>query len=90
MILAINKMDAINYNQDRYTEIKTEMNKILKAIGFKKADEFNYIPLSGWTGDNIMEHSDKMPWYTGPCLIEAIDNLHAPKRPFDKPLRLPI
>jgi len=92
MILAINKMDdpVVGYSQNRYTEIKTEINKLLKEIGYGKADEFNYIPLSGWVGDNIMEKSDKMPWYDGPCLIEAIDALKPPKRPFDKPLRLPI
>ena len=63
---------------------------MLKAIGFKHADDFNYIPTSGWTGDNIMEVSPKMPWYKGLCLIDAIDSLKAPKRPTDKPLRLPI
>ena len=35
--------------------------------------DFNYIPVSGWMGDNIMEHSTNMEWYKGPCLIEAID-----------------
>ena len=92
IILCINKMDdpQVNYSEARYTEIKTEMNKMLKAIGFKHADDFNYIPTSGWTGDNIMEVSLKMPWYKGLCLIDAIDSLKAPKRPTDKPLRLPI
>jgi elongation factor 1-alpha len=66
------------------------MLKNLKLIGFKHADEFNFIPTSGWVGDNIMEVSDKMPWYHGVCLIDAIDALKAPKRPTDKPLRLPI
>ena len=92
IILCINKMDdpQVNYSEARYNEIKTEMNKMLKAIGFKHADDFNYIPTSGWTGDNIMEVSPKMPWYKGLCLIDAIDSLKAPKRPTDKPLRLPI
>eukprot|EP00703_Trepomonas_sp_PC1_P002964 JAP93642.1 Elongation factor 1-alpha [Trepomonas sp. PC1] len=92
MILAINKMDdpQVNYSQARYEEIKGEMQKTLKAIGFKHWEEFNYIPTSGWTGDNIMEKSTKMPWYNGVCLLDAIDALKAPKRPSDKPLRLPI
>lgn len=92
MILAINKMDdpQVNYAQARYEEIKSEMQKTLKAIGFKHWEEFCYIPTSGWVGDNIMEKSAKMPWYNGPCLIDAIDALKAPKRPTDKPLRLPI
>ena len=65
--------------------------KTLKAIGYgAKAEKFEYIPVSGWIGDNIMEKSENMPWYTGKCLIDAIDSLTPPKRPTDKPLRLPI
>lgn len=67
------------------------MMKTLKSIGYKKAEEFNYIPTSGWTGLNIMERdTEKTGWYDGPCLMEAIDGLKPPKRPTDKCLRLPI
>lgn len=66
------------------------MTKTLTLIGFRHPEEFNFIPTSGWVGDNIMEVSPKMPWYKGLCLIDAIDGLKAPKRPTDKPLRLPI
>jgi elongation factor 1-alpha len=92
MIVAVNKMDdpQVNYSEARYNEIKAEMKKTFKAIGFKYWDEFDFVPLSGWTGDNIMEASPKTAWYKGPCLIECIDGLKAPKRPNDKPLRLPI
>eukprot|EP00768_Dysnectes_brevis_P009589 gnl/Dysnectes_brevis/97_a117_9601.p1 GENE.gnl/Dysnectes_brevis/97_a117_9601~~gnl/Dysnectes_brevis/97_a117_9601.p1 ORF type:complete len:451 (+),score=165.74 gnl/Dysnectes_brevis/97_a117_9601:688-2040(+) len=91
IIVAINKMDSdsVKYDQKRYKEVKKEMMGALGAIGFK-AKKFDYIPCSGWVGDNIIERSPKMAWYTGPILIEAIDGLKAPKRPSDKPLRLPI
>jgi len=83
--------ESVNYSEARYTEIKNELLKTLKTIGFGKADEFNFIPTSGWTGLNIMEKDgDKTAWYKGPCLLEAIDGLKPPKRPTDKPLRLPI
>jgi len=49
-----------------------------------------FVPLSGWTGDNMIEKSDKMPWYKGPTLLEALDTVEAPKRPTDKPLRPPL
>jgi elongation factor 1-alpha len=49
-----------------------------------------FIPISGWNGDNMIESSDKMPWYKGLTLIGALDNLEPPKRPNDKPLRLPL
>jgi elongation factor 1-alpha len=49
-----------------------------------------FIPISGWSGDNMIDKSDNMKWYKGPYLLEALDNVNPPKRPTDKPLRLPL
>jgi elongation factor 1-alpha len=49
-----------------------------------------FIPISGWVGDNMMEKSTNMPWYKGPTLLEALDAIVPPKRPTEKPLRLPL
>merc|ERR1712183_14414 len=50
-----------------------------------------FVPFSGLTGANMKEKAtDKMPWYTGPTLLEALDGMTAPERPIDKALRLPI
>jgi elongation factor 1-alpha len=49
-----------------------------------------FVPISGWNGDNMLEKSEKMPWYKGPTLLEALDMLEPPVRPMDKPLRLPL
>ena len=91
MIVAINKMDdkSVNYSQDRYTEIKKEVSDYLKKIGYNP-EKIEFIPISGWNGDNMLEKSDNMKWYNGPTLIEALDSLNPPKRPKDKPLRLPL
>jgi elongation factor 1-alpha len=92
MICAVNKMDdsSVKYNQKRFDEIKSEMATYLKKIGFNP-DNIPFIPISGWNGDNMVEKdTDNMPWYKGPCLLEALDNLRPPKRPLDKPLRLPL
>ena len=91
MIVAINKMDdeSVNYSQDRYTEIKKEVSDYLKKIGYNP-EKIEFIPISGWNGDNMLEKSDNMKWYNGPTLIEALDSLVPPKRPKDKPLRLPL
>jgi elongation factor 1-alpha len=48
------------------------------------------VPTSGWTGDNLIKKSDKMPWYTGPTLMEALDTFEVPSKPTNKPLRVPI
>lgn len=91
MIVCVNKMDdkSVNYSEKRYIEIKDEVSNYLKRIGYKP-ENIPFIPISGWTGDNMMESSPNMPWYKGPCLFEALDSLQVPKRPLDKPLRLPL
>ena len=91
VIVAVNKMDdvSVNWNKERYEEVKNEVSRMLKMVGFK-VDKINFIPTSGWTGDNLFGKSDKMPWYTGPALIEALDLLELPPKPTNKPLRIPV
>jgi len=91
MIVGMNKMDdaQVNWNQSRYDEIKTELTKYLKNIGFK-TDAIPFIPLSGWTGENLIDRCEKAKWYTGPTLVEALDNIVPPTRPTALALRLPL
>ncbi|KAH7824304.1 putative Elongation factor 1-alpha [Monocercomonoides exilis] len=91
MIVLVNKMDdkSVNYSEARFNEIKGEMRNYLKKIGYNP-DKIPVIPISGFQGDNMLERSANMPWYKGDILFDALDNLEVPKRPIDKPLRLPI
>jgi len=91
MVVAVNKMDdgSVMYGEGRYKEIKDEVSGYLKKVGYKPA-KINFIPISGWEGDNMVDRSPNMTWYKGPYLLEALDLLNAPKRPTDKPLRLPL
>jgi len=89
MIVACNKMDGCDYSESRYNDIKEEVSNYLKKVGYKPA-KIAFVPISGWVGDNMIERSDKMKWYTGPILLEALDQVTPPKRPTDKPLRLPL
>jgi elongation factor 1-alpha len=91
MVVAVNKMDAesVNYSQDRFEEIKKEVSTYLKKVGYA-IDKVQFVPISGWNGDNMLEKSDKMTWYKGPALLDALDLLEAPVRPVEKPLRLPL
>jgi elongation factor 1-alpha len=91
MVVACNKMDAdsVKYSEERYEEIKKELSGYLKKVGYN-VDNVRFVPISGWAGDNMLEKSDKMPWYKGPTLLEALDLLEAPVRPVEKPLRLPL
>ena len=91
MIVATNKMDSTSppYNKERYEEIKGEVSNFLKKVGYKPA-VIPFVPISGWNGDNMIESGDNMKWYKGPTLLEALDGIKPPKRPIDKPLRLPL
>ena len=89
LIILINKMDAVQppYNQNRYEEVKKDVEKLLASIGYRNVP---IIPISGYKGDNILKKSENLKWFNGPTLIEALDNLKLPEKPIEKPLRLPI
>ncbi len=91
LIVLINKMDATTppYSQQRFEQVKKSVQDLLRLIGYK-VDSVPVIPVSGWNGDNLTEKSDKMPWYKGPTVLEALDMLQVPPKPVDKPLRVPI
>jgi elongation factor 1-alpha len=89
MIVAINKMDTTKYSEKRYNEIKSELSIYLKKVGYNPA-KIQFVPISGWCGDNMVDRSENMNWYKGPILLDALDELNPPKRPTDKPLRLPL
>jgi elongation factor 1-alpha len=91
MIVCINKMDdkSVNYSNERYTEIRDELTKFLGKCGYP-VKKMEFIPISGWVGDNMLTRSDNTKWYKGPTLLEALDAIKPPKRPIDKALRLPL
>jgi elongation factor 1-alpha len=89
IIAAINKMDAVNYDQAKFNSTKSDLEKLLKSVGYDTT-KILFIPTSAYVGDNVAKKSENMKWYTGPTLFEALDTLHVPSQPFDKPLRLPV
>ncbi|MFA6036244.1 MAG: translation elongation factor EF-1 subunit alpha [Candidatus Micrarchaeia archaeon] len=90
IIVAVNKMDAVGYDRVKYDDLKAQLTTLLKNVGFK-VENVPFVPISAYEGANIAKKAtDKTPWYTGPALVEAFDNLTVPAKPIDKPLRLPI
>jgi elongation factor 1-alpha len=89
VVIAVNKMDACKYNEERFMDVKKEVVDYLKKIGFQEKN-LNVVAYSGFAGDNLIERSDKMPWYKGDTLLEALDKVEPPVRPTEKPLRLPL
>ena len=89
LIVGINKMDAAQFSQEKYEAAKKSVSDLLKSLGFK-VDAIKFIPYSAMEGSNVASKPEKMPWYNGPTLLEALDMLEVPAKPTDKPLRLPI
>nr|XP_027201317.1 elongation factor 1-alpha-like [Dermatophagoides pteronyssinus] len=89
MIVGVNKMDTVDYEEDRFRSIEKEVGSYLSRVGYNLST-IKFVPISGFIGDNMIEKSAKMPWYKGPTLVEALDSVEVPKRPDDKPLRLPL
>ncbi len=91
VVVAINKMDdeTVKWSKQRYEEVKAGVSKLLRMLGYD-VSKIRFVPTSGWLGDNLVERSKNMPWYDGPTIIEALDELKPPERPINKPLRIPI
>jgi len=91
MICCCNKMDATTpkYSKDRYEQIVSQISPFLSEVGYNLG-KIPFIPISGYEGDNIIERSSNLDWYTGPTLLEALDQFRRPKRLIVRPLRLPL
>uniref|UniRef100_A0A8C5N295 HBS1-like protein n=1 Tax=Gouania willdenowi TaxID=441366 RepID=A0A8C5N295_GOUWI len=90
LAVAINKMDQVNWQQERFKEITSRLGHFLKQAGFKESDVF-YVPTSGLSGENLATCStvpELTSWYTGYSLLDQIDAFKAPQRSIDKPFRL--
>ncbi|XP_048842498.1 HBS1-like protein isoform X1 [Brienomyrus brachyistius] len=90
LAVAVNKMDQVTWQQERFQEIVTKLGHFLKQAGFKDSD-VSYIPTSGLSGENMSVRStlpQLTAWYQGPCLLEQIDAFRPPPRSVEKPFRL--
>ena len=87
--VAINKMDAVDYKEDRFNKVKEEVGKLLQGVGIN-LETTPFIACAGLKGDNVAKKSDKMPWYKGPTILEQFDQFPQPKLPTDLPMRMPV
>jgi sulfate adenylyltransferase subunit 1 len=83
----VNKMDLINYSEEKFNVIKQNMNEFLNNL---HVYPLKYIPVSAFFGENLTSRSDKMPWYKGEPLLKAIDLFEKEQGLEGKPLRFPI
>lgn len=89
LVVAVNKMDAVDFSQEKFNAACEGVKKLTKLIGFKE-EKVRFVPVSAFAGVNIKNKAPEMAWYTGPTLLEAIDQFEMPNKPTDKPLRVPI
>lgn len=90
LIVAVNKMDTCDWKEPRFNEIKEEVTKLLKVVGYNLEKDVSFVPVSAYQGENLVKKSEKMPWYKGDCLLDTLDKLPIPDKPTDKPLRVPV
>ncbi|ALC17935.1 adenylylsulfate kinase [Desulfuromonas soudanensis] len=87
VVLAINKMDLVDYSQERFEEIRREYEHFAASLGF---DAIAAIPISALEGDNVLTRSDRTPWYAGPTLMEHLDTVPIADADAGKPFRLRV
>jgi len=88
LCVAVNKMDAVEYSEDKFNKVKEDVGKLLQGVGIAP-DKTTFIACSGLKGDNIVEKSKNMVWYKGPTIKEQFDLFPAPELPTNLPMRMP-
>ena len=91
IIVGVNKMDMVDWNQDRYDDILDALKPFLASAGFA-ASKTVFVPLAAMEGVNVIanEEAALKEWYTGPTLIDTLDKVEVPSRPYNAPFRIPV
>ncbi len=87
VVLAVNKMDLVDWSQERFLQIEAEFNDLATRLGF---DDAIAVPISAIHGDNVTRRSGRMPWYDGPILLEHLEVIPARPTRGDEPFRFPV
>jgi len=89
LAILVNKMDAVDFKEDKFKQVKEDVSKLLKQVGINP-DATPFLAVSGLLGENIIRKSEKMAWYKGPTLLEQMDLFPAPESPTNLPMRMPV
>ena len=89
LVLAVNKIDLVGYDEARFTAIADEFTAHAVALGYSP-EEVQAIPVSALHGDNVVQKSGRTPWYRGPALLEHLETVPVADDPHDEPLRFPV
>jgi len=89
LCVAINKMDSVEYNEEKFNKVKDDVSELIKTVGIDVA-KVNFIACSGLKGDNVAKKSENMSWYKGPTIMEQFDLFPTPELPTNLPMRMPV
>jgi elongation factor 1-alpha len=90
MVVAISKMDTVNYSKKRFDELSEKVKKFLKSIGYN-IQRIPFVPISALKGSNIFTKSNEMRWYTGLSFVQTLDETFRPvESSINKPLRISV
>ncbi|MAG07750.1 translation elongation factor EF-1 subunit alpha [Candidatus Pacearchaeota archaeon] len=89
LCVLINKMDDIDYKEERFEEVKKDVSQLLQSVGYP-LDKVTFLAGSALKGDNIAKKSENMAWYKGPTVMEQFDKFDEPAKPTNLPMRMPI
>lgn len=89
LVLAVNKIDLLDFDQAAFDLITKEFTTHASSLGYPEESVVT-VPVSALHGDNVAEPSGRMPWYTGPTLLEHLETVPATDDPHDAPFRLPV
>jgi bifunctional enzyme CysN/CysC len=87
IVLAVNKIDLIDYSAERFSQIVTDYLGFAKGLNLQSVVA---VPLSARYGDNVAGPSDRMPWYRGPTLLDYLESVDVEHAAVDRPLRFPV
>ncbi|MCL4315389.1 MAG: sulfate adenylyltransferase subunit CysN [Gammaproteobacteria bacterium] len=87
IVVAVNKMDLVDYAQDIYQTIRSEFSAFADKLGIK---DVRYIPLSAWHGDNVVDKSANMPWYQGETLLDVLETVKIAQDINQRDFRFPV
>jgi len=87
VVIAVNKMDIVDFDAERFAHIETDIRAYMGELGIKPS---RVVPVCARDGDNLADKSTRMPWYTGPTMVGALDEFEAPGGLEDLPFRMPV
>jgi elongation factor 1-alpha len=88
LAVAVNKMDLADYEEDGFNDIKDEVSEMIQQVGYDTSD-IDFVPISAFDGENVVE-SEEMDWYSGPTLVEALDDFEEPEKAIELTTRIPV